>query len=292
MELPIPYNQQNSFRQHWSGFDNSFMPANEMLFNGTQPKSMFSNHDFKNKGGLIHNDVYDNVINEWVREYSIKIDSKDRDYTVFPNPFQYTVDCAPPPSSYIEQDGKLVKLNPTRPFIKGPIEKVRYVRLEMAILPVYYALNSDGTLNFKDKIRNRMYNILDIKEFRHDNKYATSQNLEDSFATLYKDSDVHDQYIHFQAKDRGSGTYYFPPDNLGTIKKMTISIKDPYGDVYKPSVDPKINTPHYCICKSDEEKNDRCFLHSLRHPGNPIYQNHIYLKVGVVEPRINKKEFS
>lgn len=292
--MELPHNSKNNYRDPWSNFNIAYRPSLEIPFNGTRPNDMFDNHNFKNQGGLIHNDIYDNVLNEWVREYSIYIDSKDRDFKVYPNPFKYTVDFSPPPATRISDNGESAKLEPIRPFIKGPIKDVRYIKLETAILPIYHRINDDGTLNIKDKLKNRIYNILQIKEFYDENRYSTSQELEDSFAILYPDSDIHDQKIHFQTKTRNGGVYYFPPDTLGEIKKMTIRITDPYGTLYQPDVDPKIDTPSHCICNPDPdmEANNKCFIHSLYHPGNPIFQNHLHFRVGVVIPRINKKIFN
>ena len=47
--------------------------------------------DMKNRGGMLHNNVGENMMNEYVTEYTIHINSADRDYSAFYNPFNFIV---------------------------------------------------------------------------------------------------------------------------------------------------------------------------------------------------------
>lgn len=256
--------------------------------NGLDPTTGFSNNGFKNPKTLLNNNLDpNNILIENVKEYSIFIDSKDRNHEVFPNPFQYTVTLAPTGNTTEIIKGVRYSNETPAPTINDNILNVKYVRLEQIMLPYFYK-TSEGKLNKNFSLLDNLYFILNIKELSGENKYATSNTTSKSFAVVYHDHNYN--HTHFVGVSKSIG-YSFPPDNLGTLNKLSISITDPFGNIYNPDhLDKKIKTCMGCIC--DEEINDECYFHSLRHPLNPQFQNHIHLKVGIVEPKMNKLIFS
>jgi hypothetical protein len=80
------------------------------------------------KPNLIHNNVTDNTSIENLIEYSVLVDSGDRNYTKFPNPFDYRVYFNPPTGT-------------TDAYIHRSFENVKYIKLETGILPRKYSLS-------------------------------------------------------------------------------------------------------------------------------------------------------
>jgi hypothetical protein len=80
------------------------------------------------KPNLLHNNVTEKVSIENLVEYTIVIDSGDRDYSKFPNPFDYRVYFNPPSGT---KDA----------YIHRSFENVKYIKLETGILPRKYSIS-------------------------------------------------------------------------------------------------------------------------------------------------------
>lgn len=294
----------------YSNFQNAFNPLPQMKINGTNPKSFFTNNDFVNDNQLLHNNINKNVINEEIREYSIIIDSKDRNYQVYPDPFSYEVKFNPLPKTRELVNGKYVSFEEPNPIINDNIKNVRYIKLQEIILPIYNKITfihnnnqddsteeSNGELNGEWRVdvtkplTDNMYVVLSLGDNYHDDNYlCTNDVLSNSFATVYYDSKLNDtHYFGFTS----NGIKFFPPDQLAKIDKFKISFVDPYGNPIKCShVNKAIMSDMECTCEDpDGDYGTDCFKHNLFHPLNPIFQSHLHFKIGVVQPRLNKLNF-
>lgn len=288
--IPAPSNL-GQITAPYENFNTAFNPARSIPFNGHQPKAMFNNHGFVNRGDLLHNDLYDNILHEEIREYSILIDSKDRDFSVYPNPFCYKVTFNPLPTTKI--NGRVIHETPN-PVIHENLCNVRYIALEEAILPFYTRIKcnkDDSQLNLSKSLTDYLYIVLDIKEYCNINHRSTNDTLSDSFATIYYDETVN--ATHYMGRTRG-GIKVFQPDQLGIINSFDINFKNPYGEILNVNhFDDAIGSVDACNC--DEEIGyiaDNCFQHNLYHPLFPAFQHHLHFRVGVVEARLNKQTFS
>ncbi len=129
-----------------------------------------------------------------------------------------------------------------------------------------------------------------IEEYRDVNIKSTNDVLSDSFATIYFDSKLNES--HFMGNCSGA-VKVFPPDHLGKIDKFKIRFLDPYGCELKcEHLDPGIRSGMSCKCideENEEAYDPECFRHNIKHPLNPLFQNHLQFKIGVVEPYMNKK---
>jgi hypothetical protein len=95
-----------------------------------------------------HNNIRDDVLSEEVFENPLFIDSIDRNKDVYKNPFSYKVTFNPNPDSI-------------EPYINNVIENIRYIRLEVSILPRYYQLKKttlDKSGNIFNTIDNKIQN--------------------------------------------------------------------------------------------------------------------------------------
>lgn len=303
VQYPSNVNQTNP---NFGGFRSAFQPLapSPVLFNGYEPKGMFNNHGFVNRGDLLYNNLNNILLNEEIKEYSILIDSKDRNYQVYPDPFSYEVRFAPLPRTREKIGNKVVTYEEPSPIINDNLVNVRYIKLEEAILPLYTKIRAHKEKNEDDKLVTKwkvdtlkpltenLYVVLSLGSDYKDNNYkSTNDVLSESFATIYYDYAIN--LTHYKGYT-SNGIKIFPQDQLAKIDKLKIKFMDPYG---KPlsikHVKKSILSNLECNCEDPEgDENTDCFKHNLFHPLNPIFQHHIHLKVGIVEPRLNKITFN
>lgn len=301
INLPGPANN-NPVLPSYGNFRNAFDPMPSIPFNGVQPKAMFSNHNFMNRNDLLHNNLYDIVLHEEIREYSILIDSKDRNIQIYPNPFKYKVTFNPLPTTREKIGDKTIKYETPNPVIYEEMINVRYIVLEDIILPFFTKArfvpeNINGKVlpvmkvNTAESLTDYLYIVLMIGEYTDVNCRSTNDVLSESFATVYFDNRINNTHYSGYSRD---GIKIFDPDDLGLIKSFSIKFMDPYGkELCIENLDKKIFSTIDCTCDPDlYEIDPECFKHNLAHPLNPIFQHHLHFRVGILKPRLNKVTFS
>lgn len=300
---PANLTASNQVQQTYGNYQTSFNPLPSIPFNGYDPKSIFNNNNFVNRNDILHNNLHSIILNEEIREYSILIDSKDRNYQIYPDPFCYEVRFGPLPKSREKVGNKTIVYEDPNPVINENFVNVRYIKLEDVLLPFFdkikcEAKKCDGELietwkvDTCRRLTENLYIVLSIGDTYIDTNYrSTNDVLSDSFATIYYDHHVND--THFKGYTR-NGIKVFPPDQLAKIDKLRISFMDPYGNPLTiEHVNKQIKSAMLCTCDNpDGDSETTCFKHNLFHPLNPIFQHHLHFKVGVVEPRLNKMTFS
>lgn len=217
---------------------------------------------------------------EHIREYSVLIDSKDRNYQAYPNPFRYSVQFAP-----------LISRNDyagATPIINNSFTNVKYIKLEKIIMPFYNRVRfveeaQRLQINTLKPLTNNNYLVLSLGDlYSNENYYSTNDVLSESFATIYFDQK---QNMTHYLGSAPNGVKQFPSHHLGRINRLDIEFRDPYGELLTcDHLDPTILSNMECHCVDPEGDDDTdCFKHNISHPLNPLFQHHIYLKVGVVE---------
>jgi hypothetical protein len=317
----IPVNGKkipNTYPRQFEDYKTAFNPLQQIPFNGPLPKGEFFNHNFLNPHQLLHNDLYENVLHEEIREYSILIDSKDRNCLVYPDPFKFRVSFKPLPTQR-DLDG-LISATPA-PVINESICNIRYIKLETVILPNWTFITprhqvvelengAHETIELWNVDRKRaltryLYTVMIIDELcdSSSNLLSTNDLLSDSFATIYYDQPIND--THYLGTT-SNGFKTFPVDKLYELTNLTIRFLNPYGEpLCCPHLDKKYRAGFECTCdigdivvddKQSLEFMDyqrpNCFLHNLRHPLNPLWQLHINLRIGVYQPNLNKMPFN
>lgn len=310
----------NNQINYQNNYPSAFNPLPNIPFNGNMPKSGFKNHNFINRNDLLDNNLEQIIIKEDIKEYIVSIDSKDRNYHMYPNPFDFTVTFNPLSFKTEIINGKKVKPETPSPVILGSFEDVRYIKLNTVILPLYTSITAvkeeqdlkqckeiyylpgkpipeekihHWKVNTDCSLTDYLYTVLfiegDSNNYFQENQYSTNDVLSQGFSTLYYDSKVNE--THYWCDFR-SGVKIFPPDKLGNINKLRIRLVNPYGEqICCDHLDKKLNSGLVCRCNNNNI-NSECFIHNLKHPLNPIFQWHIQLKIGVVSSNINKKNFS
>lgn len=255
--------------------------------NGYDLKSNFSNNNFINQNDLLHNNLNNILLTEEVREYSVMIDSKDRNYQIYPDPYNYNVIFDPLPRTKEIINGKVIYHEEPNPIINSNFTNVRYIKLESIILPFYNKTIKDK-IDITKPLTNNLYTVLSLGEYTDTNYRSTNDVLSESFAIIYYNNKIND--THYKGITY-NGIKIFPKDELARIDKLKISFMDPYGNLIKcNNLDKNIKSNMECYC--DNNENDDCFIHNLSHPLNPIFQHHLLFKIGVIESRLNKKIFN
>ena len=292
---PKPYNN-NPLMGKQGNFNTAFNSLPNIQTNGYDPKGSFNNHNFVNRNNILHNNLNNILFNEEIKEYSVLIDSKDRNYQVYPDPFNYEVKFHPLPKTREKINGKYVMYEEPAPTINDNFTNVRYIKLEEIILPFYTKIKNVEEIDEHDDViktwkidttktlTDDLYNVLSLGEYSDNNYRSTNDVLSDSFATIYYENKINNtHYFGYTA----NGIKFFPQDQLAKIDKLKISFMDPYGKLLKcPHIDKKIKSNMICTCKDPEgDDNTDCFKHNLFHPLNPIFQHHLHFKIGVIEPQ-------
>jgi len=237
------------------------------------------------------------IYREEIREYSVMIDSKDRNYQVYTDPFNYQVIFDPIKKSKEIFNGKTIVYEQPMPIIDGKFTNVRYIKLESVILPFYHKIKfvkeiiddepflmpKVDTINC---LTDDLYVVMSLGAYTDINYKSTNDVLSESFAIIYFDKKINN--THYLGKTL-NGIRYFPPDSLETINRLKISFMNPYGEPYFcDHLDKDIKSNMICECSNPDGDDDTdCFKHNLFHPLNPIFQHHIHLKIGVVENKLN-----
>jgi len=126
----VPYSTSN-YPQHASfNFNERInqMGINDMQIPeyGTSQRHILSKE--YEKPNFIHNNVTDNTTIENLIEYTVVVDSGDRNYSKYPNPFNYRVYFNPPSGT-------------TDAYIHRSFENVKYIKMETGILPRKYTIS-------------------------------------------------------------------------------------------------------------------------------------------------------
>jgi hypothetical protein len=221
------------------GFENLGMGFNPQLNNFykayTPNKPDLIQRDYQNHNELIHNNVEENVVNEVLNEYIIHIDGADRDRTIYPNPFKYTVTFGGTGTTYV--DGQLIGGNPN-PRIERNYRNIKQLKIKYVVLPKYYKFNYQETNNYTTYtpsddgtfLRNYRYLVLRIKELDTDKINSTNTASKQNNFILYKNNiySQSDAYTDVWVPTQPIITY--ADTNLKNLNKLSIDIIDPSGN--------------------------------------------------------------
>jgi hypothetical protein len=201
----------------------------------TPNKQELIQRDYQNHNELIHNNIEPDVVNEVLNEYIIHIDGADRDRTIYPNPFRYTVTLGG--TGATQSDGQIVGGNPN-PRIERNYRNIKQLKIKYVILPKYFRFNYevaddyatytptvDGTF-----LRNFRYLILRIKELDTDKINSTNSACRPNTFVLYKNNiySQTDAYSDVWVPTQPIITY--ADTNLKNLNKLSIDIIDPSGN--------------------------------------------------------------
>jgi len=207
-----------------SNFNNAFTPN----------RNMIPQRDTKNYGNMIHNNVNQNVLSEIITEYTLHIDGKDRDTSVYPNPFSFSVSLGGMATRI--ENGQTISGVPN-PRIDANFKNVKYVKLKYILLPrnINFDLEEDLSGNkiytvasSKPEILSHYrYLLLKIKEISNDKLYSTNDVLKNECFVLYRDSRYPEAVNDLWFATQPVKIYY--DNGLKNLSKITFEILTPSG---------------------------------------------------------------
>lgn len=294
----------------------SYNNPNNSFYDAFKPNQTVVNmRNFQNKNDVLFNNIENNVLEQSIYEYTIQIDTADRDYSIYPNPFSVRVIFKPTPHSF-DRKRCIKYAGSPEPTIACDFENVKYIKLDSIILPRISSLKkihiSDCELASSSEERNVFnvadtplvnkikwiydeqacldayrYLILDIPEIPDTYIYGTNKKLSNTFGMIYNYRNVSTRY--YAGETYGCYKIY-PKAQLGNITSLTLNLYDANGDCININgLDPTICTPKRCICNdaSFREHVGKCVCSYLNHPLNPAFQILYTFKIGVLSNDIN-----
>lgn len=202
-----------------------------------QEQPILFSTNFAKQIPLLHENIPDNVLRPIIKEFTIVLDSIDRDVEKYPNPFEYTVNIGPLVQQRIteylrDSKGDVIRdgitgnflttdvIVPTPgPIIKNQISWLKYIRVIQGILP-----RSHGAIEL-DKDRNTQVHIKELTGQIGPYKFSTNDELSDTAAILSDYNILNENF--FLALNAGSAVYY--DETIRELKRLTISFKDSFG---------------------------------------------------------------
>lgn len=109
-----------------------------------QMGTMIPYNTYNKPSGLAHDNVENNVLDEIIDEKRIRINSFDRDISLYLDPFEFVVKFNPQSKTIYKDPTRGIEstiLGDPGPFIRPSFKNVKYIRLENITLPTYANYN-------------------------------------------------------------------------------------------------------------------------------------------------------
>jgi len=278
-------NPFGNFKQITSQQQNGMLNNYDEAFATHDP--MIEKQNFKNMNNMFHNNVGGQINSEFTVNYMIDIDSKDRDITVYPNPFTYNVIFSPASRETITRNEWIDPKNKSLgthivtttynsqplPHIGKVFRNVKYIRVDSVILPKYYGIIEDSGTWILDQNKNLTkdrYVVMKIKNI--DSKYNLSTNsvVETTGVKLIPDTIPLTSNFYYAIPTNSNNIIKtFNNSALGNIDRLNFEFYDSNGNLLA-----------FNNLDSTQSVSD------VRNPLNINLQHDITLVFGVVENEI------
>ena len=183
----------NMNRNNQHNINNAFNPG----------MTLIPNQQYNNPQSLTHNNVQDMIFNENLMDYTIHIDSADRDASSYPIPYKFTVSLGGAGTSrertYDPKSGMFVTTNysgvPT-PRIDKNFINIKNIILDRIFMPkyiIYTRTNDGGVYTYTGLIPTSTYFrylTLRVRELDNNKMYSTNNNIRADSFVIYKDKDL------------------------------------------------------------------------------------------------------
>jgi len=273
----------NMMKSSQSNFDRAFTPN----------KNLIPQRDTTNYGNIIHNNVNNNVLSEIVTEYTVHIDSKDRDVAVYPNPYNFITFLGGPATRVVR--GETISGLPD-PRIDVNFKNVKYIKLKYIMLPrninYFVSEDSDGNKTYTVSMNNATilstyrYLLLRIKDISNDKFFSTSNVVKNECFVIYRDSNYSDAINDLWFATQPIKIYY--DNGLKNLSRLSIEILTPDGDqlkLYSGSYATPI--PYDEINEDNSESDPSSDFYTLF---NKAVQTSMEFEIGVCENQINSQK--
>lgn len=248
----------NSPNGQFTNYDPNF---NNRKFQQPIQETILERHDYRHTTPIIHNNLKDNLLNEHIKEYTIILDSKQRDPSIYPSPYKYSV--------LVNQNNR----NDKGGIILKELQNIKYIKVDSVVLPRRWKVENNFFIDETDILNDR-YFTLKLSNIVNNNIYSNNQQLTHDCLILSRFKKDNENF--FNAQPLGSSNeFWYDINNLGNINQFNIEIitedNDNLADINNIGID----------IKCDD-------INNLSHPLNKLRQNIIVLKIGILENSMNR----
>jgi len=161
-----------------------------------KPNQPLINHLQTQKQPTLHDNLKDDIFNEYIKEYHITVDSLDRNIINYPDPFKFKLTLS----------NSFNKNNELSPFIQKNFKNVKYIKIDSIICPIYHKLNDKTNINDPNYDENYATTYNNIQKYlklftMNNNSYyddkldKLSNNYDYEYENNYINSHKIDEYI-------------------------------------------------------------------------------------------------
>lgn len=280
--------ENNPFGKFTQTTYNAQQNSNMFPFNRAfkQNEPMIERQNFRNQNNLIHNNIQSDVHSEFTVNYTVDIDSKDRNTQTFINPFKYTVSFAPitvgvsSHEEWIDVNNKSLGKHmvnttyngPAAPYITKAFKNIKYIRVDSVILPkysniVYDPNTSEWIFDSSSDLTKKRYVVMKFTNV--DSRYNLSTN------TIVESNGI--KLIPDTIPTTGNFYYAVPSNANNIVKTYNTSLLGNLDKLYIEFYDSEGNLLKYDHVDQTQPVTD------VRNPNNSEIQNNITLVFGIVE---------
>jgi hypothetical protein len=209
--------------------------------------NLIASQNYTNTNQLIHNNLELNLYNESYIEYTIHVDSTDRNTTIFQSPYNFILNfggAGPSRNKFYNSSGNLQQVDfsgAPDPIIDRKFRNVKSVILDKIFFPKYIGFQRLGAGPIYDYSGNvtlasrYRYVIVRIKELDNNRMYSTNNYVRDDSFVMYNDKTLGEAGVGIWIASPYKRTYL--KSSLKNIDKFTIEIVDPKGNPIFPTWD-------------------------------------------------------
>lgn len=130
-----------------NNFSQAYQPFNQMI----------QQRQTNNDGNLAHNNVNQNLLSEMITEYTINIDSTDRDIKFYPSPYNFVISLGGAGTSTGRINGeKTTFVGVPDPRIDMNFKNIKYVKLKYILMPKVMLYFTETFRTTPDILNNRV----------------------------------------------------------------------------------------------------------------------------------------
>jgi hypothetical protein len=239
--------------------------------------------NFKNQNNVLHNNLRSNLQNEFITEYTIDIDSKDRDISVYPNPFKYTVAFAPVTKGTTMREEWIDPANKSlgkhmvtvsyigtpAPYISRTFRNIKYIRVDNITLPRYDGIvdNGSGTwiMDTTHDLAMDRFVVLRVTNLTSNYNISTNSDVDTVGIKMIPDTLVLNSKFYYTVPANSTNLIkLYNYSALGNLDRLQFEFVDSMGNLLS-------------YTGLDPTKTD------VRNPLNVNLQNNVTIVFGVVE---------
>lgn len=231
---------------------------------------LIENQNYINQHNTLHNNLSENLLYEGIQEYTININSNDRNLKVYPNPFKFVVTFGGSSDGYVKKNlshkvSEEYFKGSVNPIINKNFMNVKYVIINYLILPnmLDIKLFDDGK---RYNYSHYPYLIVKVPELQSSRVFSTNSIISNDGFIFYPDQKVGENstlWLSYASKVTSRTT------DLSNLSRLSFEILDPTGKLLRMTYEDE-------DVDYENLKDNRFY-----------FENFISLTIGTIENELN-----